>query len=184
MLTRITNQRSFEGGQTGKQQMLEELEKKRSAHLKLFDRQAHEELVNKGIRQFNFEATMACVFVQTFANELVMQVSLYLSRCVNVRTCIYSFCTYSKDMAHGCCEDLSLMLAARACNVRVCARCKRRSCYIYVKIHTNVTPAYLHFVCRLLLCVLGYIQSMNLWHKFEYMSQVKIYVTSMIMSQV
>ena len=65
---------SFEGGQQGKQQMLEELEKKRTAHLKLFDRKSHEELVQKGIRQFNFEATMACVFVQTFANELVMQV--------------------------------------------------------------------------------------------------------------
>jgi len=60
-------------GQDQKDSMLEDLEKKRAAHLKLFDREAHSELVSKGIRQFNFEATMACVFVQSFANELVLQ---------------------------------------------------------------------------------------------------------------
>lgn len=64
----------IDGGAEGKDVLLAELEKKRTAHLKLFDRGAHQELVHKGIRQFDFEATMACVFVQTFANELVLQV--------------------------------------------------------------------------------------------------------------
>lgn len=60
-------------GPSGKDALLSELEQKRTAHLRLFDRDAHDELVRKGIRQFSFEATMACVFIQSFSHELVFQ---------------------------------------------------------------------------------------------------------------
>uniref|UniRef100_A0A6U5CG48 Tryptophan 2,3-dioxygenase n=1 Tax=Hemiselmis andersenii TaxID=464988 RepID=A0A6U5CG48_HEMAN len=61
------------GAPQGKAAMLAELEVKREAHLKLFDRGAHDELVRKGIRQFSFEATMACVFIQSFPTEQALQ---------------------------------------------------------------------------------------------------------------
>eukprot|EP00284_Hemiselmis_tepida_P018663 CAMPEP_0174937190 /NCGR_PEP_ID=MMETSP1355-20121228/59831_1 /TAXON_ID=464990 /ORGANISM="Hemiselmis tepida, Strain CCMP443" /LENGTH=635 /DNA_ID=CAMNT_0016184027 /DNA_START=40 /DNA_END=1943 /DNA_ORIENTATION=- len=61
------------GAPQGKAAMLSELEVKREAHLKLFDPQAHEELVRKGIRQFSFDATMACVFIQSFPTEQALQ---------------------------------------------------------------------------------------------------------------
>mmetsp|Transcript_46469 Transcript_46469/g.109992 ORF Transcript_46469/g.109992 Transcript_46469/m.109992 type:complete len:639 (+) Transcript_46469:3-1919(+) len=54
---------------------LEELEKKRTAHLKLFDPEAHQELVDKGIRHMSFKATMACVFIQSFSTDLALQSS-------------------------------------------------------------------------------------------------------------
>jgi len=52
---------------------LEELEQKRRAHLKLFDKAAHDELIAKGARHLSFKATMACVFVESFALELSLQ---------------------------------------------------------------------------------------------------------------
>jgi len=52
---------------------LAELEKKRQAHLRLFDPEAHQELLDKGIRQLSFRATMACVFVQSFSSDLSLQ---------------------------------------------------------------------------------------------------------------
>ena len=60
-------------GPSGREGLLAELEKKKTAHMRLFDRAAHDELVRKGIRHFGFEATMACVFVQSFSNELAFQ---------------------------------------------------------------------------------------------------------------
>eukprot|EP00290_Baffinella_frigidus_P012657 CAMPEP_0180156102 /NCGR_PEP_ID=MMETSP0986-20121125/25328_1 /TAXON_ID=697907 /ORGANISM="non described non described, Strain CCMP2293" /LENGTH=674 /DNA_ID=CAMNT_0022105131 /DNA_START=55 /DNA_END=2079 /DNA_ORIENTATION=- len=61
------------GGKDQKAEALDELEQKRKAHVKLFDREAHDELVAKGIRHLSFKATMACVFIQTFALELSLQ---------------------------------------------------------------------------------------------------------------
>jgi len=60
------------------EEALAELEKKRLAHLRLFDPGAHHELLKQGSRRMSFKATMAVVFIQTFGTELTLQTPLVL----------------------------------------------------------------------------------------------------------
>mmetsp|Transcript_5712 Transcript_5712/g.20083 ORF Transcript_5712/g.20083 Transcript_5712/m.20083 type:complete len:617 (-) Transcript_5712:154-2004(-) len=68
-----------------KESALNGLEKKRLAHLKLFDEQIHNELIKKGIRQLSFKATMACVFVQSFSHEAAFQtIQRFLTKLIEI----------------------------------------------------------------------------------------------------
>ena len=49
---------------------LAELDKKLEAHLRLYDEKEHQKLIDTGIRQLSFKATMSCVFVHSYRQEL------------------------------------------------------------------------------------------------------------------